>query len=241
MRTVRAIHRTLFLLLTIVLSLSLQSQQPTASEKAPAWRYQPQATNSTDTRTPADIAIEDAAYDFGFGGSGPIDKPQTERRYSSAHADVDSGDFPTHSSTEAVVAAHFTSWTVHLSKSHRSVYTIINLEIDRVISDADGHLSKGSTIPLGIPGGTVILPGTGQVVSYEIARHNFPCEPKTQYLMFLSYRPQSLPFYEFAKVWKIDNGVLSPTSHFDIDRASRGEKSHAGTSLDSAIREITSR
>jgi outer membrane cobalamin receptor len=210
------------------------------SEKAPAWRYELQAIDSTDTRTPPDIETIDNAFDFGFGAAAPLDLPQTETHYSSARADIDSGDFPPHDLTELIVVAHFTSWTVHLSGSHRSVYTIVNLQIDSIVAGTDPHLLAGSTIPLGIPGGTVTLPGTGTVISYEIARHSFPCEPNTQYLMFLRDRPASLPYYEFAKAWKIDNEVISPTSHFDIDRASRGEKSHAGTSLASAINEIIS-
>lgn len=217
------------------------AQSPATEGKPLAWRYQPPTEDATaDIRSPKVIETEDQFFDNWYGSTSALEGTQIGSRYSSAVAEKDDGEFPV-ASANVVVVGHFSTWASYLSKSHRSIYTIVNFVVDRIALDKIGQLTPGSTIPLGIPGGTIRLPGTDRVITDHIRPFSFPCEPNTEYLLFLSYNPSYLPFYEYAKAWKVDGGKLIPVSRFDIQRAARGELSHQGTSLDSAIQEILSR
>jgi hypothetical protein len=90
-----------------------------------------------------------------------------------------------------------------------------------------------------IPGGTVLAPGTQQVISHFIRAGDFPLEPNTEYLIFLHQEP-SLPFYQYVKAWKVDRGILEPVDKFDAFRISQGRSTYGGKSLESAISELNS-
>jgi hypothetical protein len=94
-------------------------------------------------------------------------------------------------------------------------------------------------LPFIVWGGTVLAPGTQKPLSYFIRADDFPLEPNTKYLLFLT-RNAKLPFYEYLKAWNVDTGVLEPVTKFDTYRISQGRSPHAGRSLDSAIDELTS-
>jgi hypothetical protein len=238
------VNRTTTVLLMLTLGSLGASPQiaPAPVEKAPAWRTRPPESTSSgvDNRSSAEIDIADRYFDQWTGATDPLDGPQhTATYHSSFHKEVDE-DFPSKYRDEVVIA-HFSTWVPHLSGSHRSIYTTVNLQIDRVISDKDGHLKEGSVVPLLVPGGTLTIPGTQRVISTAIRGDDFPLEPNTQYLVFLGYRPLVLPFYEYVKAWKIDAGVLAPVSRFDAFRVSQGRSAHNGVFLESAIRELSSR
>lgn len=227
------------LLILIPFSLNVRSQGISNSEdKAPSWRYQPPAATASptvDTRTPAEISFEDKYFDTYTGAADPLDGPQHRITGLSGHGVFDE-DFPA-SFRDEVFVAHFSTWVSHLSSSRRSIYTTINLQVDRVVSDKDGHMSEGSVIPFIIPGGTALAPGTQKVLSYFIRAGDFPLEPDTEYLIFLDRQPQ-LPFYEYVKAWRVEKGVLEPVTKFDSFRISQGRSTHGGTTLESAIREL---
>jgi hypothetical protein len=210
-------------------------------DQAPAWRFQLPAAGSPseDRRTPKDIKIEDDYFDSHCGASDPIGGPQRMVGGHSGHASFDE-DFPVRFRDEVVVA-HFTTWSTHLSSSRHSIYTIVNLQIDRIVADKDGHKTEGSVISLAVPGGTVLDPApiTRPVLSYCIQGKDFPLEPNIKYLIFLNHQP-TLPFYVYMKAWNVDKGALEPTTAFDAYRISQGRSSHAGKSLKSAINELSS-
>lgn len=237
-------RRMRLVLSVIVASLAFGSRMSPARdnthEKGPAWRYQLPAPSLSDSRDRSESDEEDAYFDKWFGSASPLESPQVGQQYSSASAELDSGDFPLNSSN-VIVVAHFNTWNSYLSSSHRSVYTIVNLQIDRVIADKTATLAPGEIVQLAIPGGTVSVSDKGKTLSWGIRAFAFPCEPGPEYLMFLSYRPKQVTFLEYEKAWLVDHGTLQPVSRFDIDRHLKGEPSHAGSSLESAIQEIQSR
>jgi len=247
MRTVICKYRSLFLfvLATCVVGRPMFAQNtPVAQsntrndDQAPVWRFQVPAVRSSneDTRTPTEIKTEDDYFDSCCGASEPIGDPPRMGVGRSGHGVIDE-DFPSRFRNEVVVA-HFTTWTPHLSRSRRSIYTIINFQIDRIVADKGGHMTEGSLIPLAVPGGTVLaIPRP--VLTFGIRGTDFPLEPNIKYLVFLT--PQSaLPFYMYVKAWSVDKGTLEPTTAFDTYRISQGRSSHAGKSLESAIGELTS-
>ncbi len=212
-------------------------------DRVPSWRLQPPAdppSPTADTRTPAEINIEDNYFDSWTGAPDPLDGPPVQRPGTvgrSGDGGLDE-DFPTRSRDEVVVA-HFSTWLSHLSSSHRTIYTTVYLQVDRVVSDKGGHLVAGSVTPLLIPGGTILAPGTQKVISHFLRAVDFPLEPNTEYLIFLGQEP-SLPFYQYAKAWKVDKGILEPVNKYDAFRVAQGRSTHSGMSLESAINELNS-
>jgi hypothetical protein len=246
------------LALAVFLQGSLNSRSQTApaappseEDNPPAWRLKPPDPQVADPRSPAELSSLGEYFDFGAGASDPLDGPPSGMtHYSSAYQESDYGDFPV--DRDEVVVAHFSTWTSRLSDSHLSIYTTVNLQIDRVVTDKSGTLAGGLTIPLSIPGGTIRLPGTERTISHFVRLRDFPLEPNTKYLIFLSYRPMEGPlqagvrpiplfyFFEYVKAWKVDQDVLTPLTRFDRARASQGKPSHVRASLESAISELTS-
>ena len=221
-------------------SLSARTQSTYQPEKAPSWRYKVPASPAVDTRTAAEMRADDQYFDTYFGSPDPLDGPQTYRTGRSGPGVVNE-DFPTLLRDEVVVA-HFSTWSTHLTSSRHSIYTIVNLQIDRVVTDKDGKLKAGETLHLLIPGGTVRIPRTGKIVSYFLSyvwADYFPLEPNTKYLIFLAHDPPH-PSYQYVKAWNVDKGILRPVSETDKYRASRELSTHNGESLEDAIRELTS-
>lgn len=212
-------------------------------DRVPSWRFQPPAdppSPTADTRTPAEISIEDNYFDSWSEASDPLDGPPVQRPgtvVGSSPGGLDQ-DFPIWSRDEVVVA-HFSTWLSHLSSSHRAVYTTVYLQVDRVVSDKSGQLVAGSVTPLLIPGGIILAPGTQKVISHLLRAGDFPLEPNTEYLIFLNQEP-SLPFYQYAKAWKVDKGILEPVNKYDAFRVAQGRSTHSGMSLESAINELNS-
>jgi len=215
---------------------SLSQNRIINDDQAPAWRFQLAAPGAPieDKRTPAEIKIEDNFFDSNYGASDPIDGPQRMGTGRSGPASFDE-DFPARVRDEVIVA-HFTTWFAYLSSSHRSIYTVLNLQIDRIVADKGGHMTERSVIPFVIPGGRVVS-FAGQQLTYGIRGVDFPLEPNKEYLIFL-FQP-SPSFYMYLKAWNVDKGVLEPTTAFDSYRISQGRSSHAGKYLESAISELT--
>lgn len=220
---------------------SLSQSTPRNDDLPPAWRYQlPPAAGSAneDTRTPAEKEAEDDYFDSHFGVPDPLDGPQRGWAVGHSGPAVFDEDFPARFRDEIVVA-HFTTWSTHLSSSHRSIYTIVNLQVDRVVADKSGHVTEGAVIPLAVPGGRARTLGGGVLTQFVSGRY-FPLEPNIKYLIFLNTQP-GLPFYWYVKAWNVDKGVLEPVTQFDAYRISQGHSSHAGRSLESAVGELSSR
>ena len=117
-------------------------------DRVPSWRFQPPAdppSPTADTRTPAEISIEDNYFDSWTGAPDPLDGPPVQRPgtvVGSSPGGLDQ-DFPIWSRDEVVVA-HFSTWLSHLSSSHRAVYTTVYLQVDRVVSDNSRWNHSGS-------------------------------------------------------------------------------------------------
>jgi hypothetical protein len=234
------VKRYVILTTLLVPTVKGHPQVESRGDSPPAWRLQTPALSMQaidDTRSPGEIRIEDEYFDFSIGAGDPLDGPQTRSTYSSAYVDGDLGDFPPDDRGEIVVG-HFSTWISHLSSSHLSIYTTVNLHVDRVVNDKNGELTNGCVVPLIIPGGTVRLGNTQRVISAFVRRRDFPLDPNQSYLLFLSYRPKQLPFYEYVKAWGIEKDALVPIAHFDIDRASQGKQTHSGIPLGTAIQEL---
>ncbi len=193
-------------------------------------------SSAVDTRTPAEIHAEDNYFDTHYGASDPLDGPQRFWSGMSGHGYRDE-DFPSDARDEVFVA-HFSTWAAHLSESRLSIYTTINLQIDRVVVDKDRKFKQGSDIPLIVPGGTILAPWTQKAFSYFIRADDFTLLPNTEYLIFLSRQPQ-LQFYNYIKAWKVDKGILEPAIRFDTFRMSQGRSTYGGKSLESAICYLT--
>jgi hypothetical protein len=205
----------------------------------PSWRSQapnPSLLQQPDTRTVADANYEDTYFDSHAGAADPLDGPQSMEAMMSAHGESQE-DFPANARDEVFVA-HFSNWASYLSHSRRSIYTIVNLIVDRVVTDKDGHITPGYTIPLAIPGGTVIAPGTQKVLSYFVRFGDFPLEPNTKYLVFLTHRNR--PFFEYSQAWNVDKGVLEPVTPYQAYKVSHGIAPHAMGNLENAVRDLTS-
>ncbi len=233
----RYIYVAIFLMATGALNLSAWSQSTYQPEKAPAWRYQVPASPMVDTRTTAEISAEDKYSDTCCGASDPLDGPQRMGIGRSGPAEFYE-EFPARFRDEVVVA-HFSTWTDHLSTSRCSIYTVVNLQIDRVVIDKVGELKAGETLPIFVPGGTVLAPTTGKVISYFIRADDFPLEPNTEYLIFLNRQPP-YPSYQYMKAWNVSKGVLEPTTSVDLSRVTHGLSTHNGESLEDAIHDLTS-
>jgi hypothetical protein len=203
----------------------------------PSWRLE--APNRVvplppDPRDPANIEAEDAYFDRWAGAADPLDGPQSIGSGSSGPGEVRE-DFP--AVHEEVFVAHFSNWRSYLSQSRRSIYTIVNLVIDRVVSDKGGHITSGSTVSLAIPGGTVLAPTTEKTLSYFVRYGDFPLEPNTKYLIFLS--SSNRPFFEYVQAWNVDKGVLEPITPYQSYRVSHGLASHGLENLEDAARDLT--
>lgn len=227
----------IFLMGLAACSLSARPQSTYKPEKAPSWRYKVPASPTVDARTPSQVSADDQYFDTYFGAPDPLDGPQHMGAGMSAPG-VFNEDFPARYRNEIVVA-HFSTWSTYLTRSQHSVYTIVHLQIDRVVTDKDGKLKAGETIPLFVPGGTVRGPNTGKTISYLIRADDFPLEPNAEYLIFLGHPPQ-YPSYNYVKAWKVENGVLRPATSLDAYRASHGLSTHNGDSLEDAIHGLTS-
>jgi hypothetical protein len=187
--------------------------------KAPAWRYRPydpKVLPSIDSRSAADIALGDEYFDQWIGAFDPLDGPkQRYTRGMSGHGEGGAEDFPNAYKGEVVVA-HFTRWESRFTGTHRSIYTIVHLQVDRVVASKTGKLTVNSTVPLFIMGGTVLKspatdPGSSQTISYFMSKSDFPLEPNTEYLIFLSYEGR-LKIFQYIKAWRIVNNLLEPVT-----------------------------
>jgi hypothetical protein len=209
---------------------------------APSWRYQPPSSgtsSSADTRSPEQKEDADKYFDSIAGSADPLDGPQRFIRGGGSRVYKRDEDFPSLALDEVVVG-HFSTWNSYISSSKHSIYTVVNLHIDRVVSSKSGLLYGGPEVPVYITGGTIVLPKSGKVYSYWIrSRDEFPLEPNIEYLIFLD-RGNPASFYQYVKAWQIDSGVLRPVTERDRYAVSLKRSTHNGMTMESAIEELRS-
>jgi hypothetical protein len=134
--------------------------------------------------------------------------------------------------SDVIAIATFTSYSVHLTPSKRGIYTIENLNIEKVVLDRANRLLKTTSIPVLELGGSAILP-SGESITIGIPSSEYSIIPNHKYLVFLNYSPEGA-FYDIRKSWDLTTGIATPNSPDDEDRLKSGLSEAAGLS-ESAI------
>ena len=235
---------TVFCLAT---SLVSSAQSPTSSPQSPTYEertkqataWQRVAVRPVTGPSTSDIQAADAYFDQVIGNNEPIDEPHKERYYQGRSEGVPTIlEFPS-SYASAVIVGQFSTYKTHISGSHRSIYTELDIKPASVVKP--GATTDG-IYRVFIEGGTVLLPNASGVpgtraVSYGIPRNPYSLMPDTQYLLFLRYEPNG-HFYTVLRSWRVANGKLEPNNLADDRSAAAGHSLHTQMSIENASQEI---
>jgi hypothetical protein len=114
---------------------------------------------------------------------------------------------------EAIAIANFKSYQGYLTPSHRSIYTIVKLEIEQVLYAGEQVLNADQVIDLMMSGGTLRL-SDGRVVTYGIWPENprYCIQPGHRYLLLLGFDKESDTFHRDESIfWDITTGAAVPS------------------------------
>jgi hypothetical protein len=187
-----------------------------------------------DTVPPEQRKLRDAFWDSLIGASAPLDEPQT------THWNI----FPGGNLTTAPefpkipggvwLVGKFESYSTFLSASKRSIYTEIHIRVQHVFGNPTAEPTKGTTIDVARPGGTILAPW-GDVASYWVDTPRvYDAQPGHVYLLLLKYH-DAVGFYTEARRWDLTSGVATPDSELEEYRAKHGKSEINGRKLSDLI------
>jgi hypothetical protein len=116
-------------------------------------------------------------------------------------------------SGEAIAVANFQSYQAYLTPSHRSIYTIVKLQIEQVLSTGEQVLNAGQVIDLMMSGGTLRL-RDGRVVTYGILPEDalYCIQPGHRYLLLLKFNKELDTFRRDESIfWDVTSGAAIPS------------------------------
>lgn len=117
----------------------------------------------------------------------------------------------------SIVVAKFEAYQMHLSHTHRSLYTEITMRVERSLYPGPTLLAPGSTVTLLEDGGTVQLPD-GRVLSISESYNPSGFRPGHRYLLFLRYETKYDHFL-VTRCWELRNGLVKATEYYDLNRS----------------------
>jgi hypothetical protein len=137
---------------------------------------------------------------------------------------------------ESIVVGTFTGFQTYVTPSHWSIFTVVRLEIDRVLLWGDSGVSEGADVDLLLNGGTVIFLN-GEVVSSDLyaGMANRTIQPGHTYLLILGFDRGLEAFWGGAKAWDLTAGVAQPLDGLDIERTKEGKSRVGGLPKDQAL------
>jgi hypothetical protein len=127
---------------------------------------------------------------------------------------------------DVVAIASFTSFSVHITPSRRSLYTLALLKAEHFVIGKEGNLSPNAKIPVLLLGGSAVL-SSGESIAFGIPNIEYSIVPGHRYLVFLKYNVQG-NFYDLIKTWDLTNGTASPNSPEDEMKTTLGSSEANG-------------
>lgn len=116
----------------------------------------------------------------------------------------------------------------HLSPTHRSIYTELDLRSEQLLKYNRLTVQNGDTLTVILRGGTIALPN-GRVISQAIAHELYTLQPSHRYLVFFRHETPG-DYYTVAKSWELRDGKAQPNSPDDVIRKEKGVTAFAGMS-----------
>ena len=231
----------LFTLAICVLGRLLLAQnqiniQTQTSSNQDNWRHKPVPVNAhPDTLSPEARQARDKFWEKasppppppgGFGSTLPIGGIRND--YGEIYAEPDA----------IWVVGTFISFDIHRAVSG-SIYTEVHLHIDRNVGPIrpDTPLA-GTTVDLGIPGGSIVL-SDGSIIETYTANYTDYVRAGHKYLLLLQKTGVSEPdFYFQGGGWDVSDGTARSVFSREAAIAKRGESSIDGLSEADAIQRV---
>lgn len=214
-----------------------QTSAETISQKVPTtkwWRSIPRTAfpEPTDPSELRLLELRGRYFDSAIGEPWPLDNPPLGIGSGSSSGSCGPGetDAPPFFQDEAIVVGTFKDFRVHLSPTHRSIYTRITLVLDQVLDPGPSGVKAGQEADYLIPGGTVRL-DNGSVLSHRILQtdRKYSIEPGHRYLFFLQFRPEG-NFFVGRGDWELRDGWAIPKNSCYVAPVREGRSHYAGMS-----------
>jgi hypothetical protein len=130
--------------------------------------------------------------------------------------------------SDTVVIATFSDYSVELSPSKHSLYTVVHFAVERVLKARASTVRPGDKIDSLLGGGTLSL--NGRVIQYAVNRgDDTPLEAHGRYLLFLKFDPISED-YSIIKHWKLEFGRVIAVDLVEKRRAASMKSEFDGRS-----------
>ncbi len=210
-----------------------------STQASDAWRHAPQIPTSEPTDPHERQVFIKRSLEFDRTSfNGPLDQPPTPGMGTGrSFGDVGSGQHPEipFYPHEAIIVGTFTGFQTYITPSHRSIFTVVRVEIDRMILSGNPGDREGKDIALLLNGGTAIFPN-GQVISSGLypKMANQTIQPGHTYLLVLESNRDLDGFFD-EKAWDLTNGVAQPLDSLDVERMKEGKAKVGGLPKEQAL------
>ena len=239
MRNVRAYFPAVVLLVAILGAGThgkVSYAQVAADSHVAPWRLQAKqhAVDLASPITSQDAISRGAIVDSLIGvpqGYTVSDQANGKIRTDISGTKPSTAELPT-TNSDIVAIANFASFSVIVTPSRRSLYTIANLKASNVISSKI-PVPEGKVFPILELGGSAIL-RDAQPITFGVPHNEYSITPGHNYLVFLSYSTEG-HFFTINKCWDVTTGSATPNSQEDERRLQEGTSTVAGKSTSDLI------
>ncbi len=194
-------------------------------DPANSWMRTPVTPGNERDPQPAARMARDNYWDNLIGASAPLFEPSAQARQMPI-ADMKSlpPEVPELGLTRVLMIGKFERYRSFISASARSVYTEIDIRVDRAFAGTGGpYVNENSVVQIERPGGTVNTPW-GKVLSYVIRPSEYDFQPGHTYLVLASYHREG-DFYTVNDKrgrWDLTTGTAIPDTSIEVIRTRKG-------------------
>lgn len=225
----------------LVLSSLLPAQTSSSAQtsKKPDWttKVAEVAPDPADVHARAVRKTRSSAFDDRTGTKQPLDADSTDnsQSYGMSVYHVKLPPFPI-SDSQVVLVGQITTFQPFLSNDKATIYTELQLRIERVLRDSEVVLPGLTSITIPQLGGVLHLP-SGKIVRQFVPPDENLLDVGARHLLFLNY-DRKHDWFGIVKAWELQNGRAKAHAQTDVNDAGQGISKYDGMDESVFLQEV---